>query len=95
MVLELPHDAKRLLAEPVHRNVTEMLLQFVNVSFDDTVSRLLFPTVPLTDGEKAVLEAEARVLMGLRKNLADAFRLARESAAPGAKAGENSPAGFV
>ena len=95
MILELPPDAKKLLAKPEHGLVTEMLLQFFNVSFEDTLGRLYFSDPPPQDHQKAVLEAEARILMGLRKNLADALRLARDEANPDARGKETSPAGAV
>lgn len=95
MIQELPSEAKKLLADPDHAVVTDLLLQLVNVSYDDTMTRLLFSSPPPTAAEEAVLKAEGRILMGLRKNLADAFRLSRGQANPDAKARENSPAGFV
>lgn len=95
MIQELPIEAKRLLADPAHVAVTDMLLQLVSVSYEDAMTRLLFSSPPPSAAEEAVLKAEGRILMGLRKNLADAFRLSRGQANPDAKARENSPGGFV
>ncbi len=95
MVLSFAPDAKRLLGSPAHAPVLSLLRQLVEASFDDTMANLLYPAHPLGDHEKAVLEAEARVLMGLRKDFADASRAAPAKATPDGGAGGNSPAGFV
>lgn len=84
-----------MLGSPDHAQVLALLRQLVEASLDDTMASLLFPAQPLADHEKAVLEAEARVLMGLRKDFADAFRAGQGAATPGPDARETSPAGFV
>ena len=95
MILSLAPDAQRLLAAPEHEPVLALLRQLVEASYEDTLAQLLFPAQPLDAGTKAVLEAEARVLMGLRKDLADASRAAPPKATGGGGANGNSPGGFV
>ena len=95
MVLSFAPDALRLLGSREHAPVLTLLRQLVEASFDDTMANLLYPAHPLADHEKAVLEAEARVLMGLRKDLADASRAVPAKAKQDDGASGNSPAGFV
>lgn len=94
MILSLNPADLRLLASPDHAPVREMLAALVEASLEDTMSHTYFPERPLTDGERAVLDAEARVLMGLRSLFRDASIVATRQAIAKAGAG-NSPSGVV
>lgn len=95
MILQIPPDAVRLLANPDHKPVREMFIQWVGTSLRDTLTHLLFPVDDLPPGQRAVLEAEARILMGFQDALAGASRVAAVQARPPADAKGNSPGGFV
>ena len=95
MILKMPPDAIRLLASPDHGPVRELLSQWIGASLQDSLNQLLFPDGDLPDGRRAVLEAEARILMGMQDAFAGASRVAGAKATPPADAGGNSPGGFV
>ncbi len=95
MILQPPPEAIRLLADPDHKPVRELLVQWIGSSLDDTLSQMLFPGEELSAGQRAVLDAEARILMGLRKVFAGASRAAAAKATPPSGTQGNSPGGFV
>jgi len=95
MILTFTPEATRLLASPDHKPVRDLLTQLIGASLDDTLTHLLFSSPPPTDQEQAVLKAEARILLGLRKIFADASLAAAAKATPPAGASGNSPGGFV
>lgn len=95
MILQLPPDAVRMLANPDHKPVRDLLGQWIGASLQDTLTHLLFPDGDLPPGQRAVLEAEARILMGFQDAFAGASRVAAVQARPPADAKGNSPGGFV
>lgn len=95
MILQIPPDAVRLLASPDHKPVRDLFVQWIGTSLRDTLGHLLFPDGDLPPGQRAVLEAEARILMGFQDAFAGASRVAAVQARPPADARGNSPGGFV
>lgn len=95
MILTLNPNGLALLRSPAHAPLVEMLRQLVEKSYEDTMANLLFPDERECATPEAVLRAEGRVLMGLRKIFEGAPAPAAGQASPNPPDARNSPAGVV